>query len=153
MIQRPRFTILNNRLGDHGALDPFAARRNSRAGFTLLEVLVSIALLATAVALIFQLFSADLRAIAASEDYLSASLKANAAMREVLADEKLTEKSSTDRTKDGYRIDVSVSEAMKERTENLQVKLLEIVVTVTWAKGTQERAITLRTLKTVEKKI
>lgn len=124
-----------------------------KEGFTLLEVLVSVALLAMAVTVVLQLFSSDLRAISESEDYVAASNKANTVMREVLDDEKLTEKSSSERTDDGYRVDVSVVEAGKERTENLQVKLLEVTVTVAWAKGTKTKSLTLQTLKVVNKQI
>lgn len=125
----------------------------SRKGFTLLEVLLAVALLAIAVTVVLQLFSANLRAIAASEEHVSAAARANAAMREVLDDDNLTEKSWSERTEDGYRIDVNVTETLKERTENLQVKLLEVVVILNWTNGTKERAITLRTLKTVTKQV
>ena len=122
-------------------------------GFTLLEVLVAVALLALSVTVVLQLFSADLRAISASEDYVSAAAKANAKMREALDEEDLPEKSTSEMSDDGYRVDVSVSEAMKERTENLRVRLLEIVVTVSWEKGTKSRSITMRTMKTTGKKV
>ena len=42
-------------------------------GFTLIEVLVSVVLLGIAVAIVLQLFSANVRALATSEDYIYAS--------------------------------------------------------------------------------
>jgi prepilin-type N-terminal cleavage/methylation domain-containing protein len=48
----------------------------SNKGFTLLEILVALAILATAVTIIFQLFSAGLRNIAVSEDVVSAAVRA-----------------------------------------------------------------------------
>ncbi|HTR45640.1 MAG TPA: prepilin-type N-terminal cleavage/methylation domain-containing protein [Thermodesulfovibrionales bacterium] len=124
---------------------------NSKDGFTLLEVLVSVALLAMAVTIVLQLFSADLRAISASEDYVKASARANAAMRDVLDDDTLDVKSWGENTEDGYALNVGIEEVLKERTENLQVKVLEITLTVNWTQGSKTRSITLRTLKTVPK--
>jgi len=122
-------------------------------GFTLLEVLVAIAVLGIAVTLVLQLFSTDMRAIVASEDYVSAAAKAQAKMREVLDDDALTEKSSSEATDDGYRMDVSVTSVAKERTENLPVDLLDISLTVRWMNNAKERSLTLRTLKAVPKKV
>ena len=126
----------------------------NRKGFTLLEVLVATAILGIAVAVILQLFSADLRAISLSRDYVSASIKAEAKMKEILnSDEKISEKSFSETTDDGYRIDVSIAEALKERTENLQVKLLEINLTIRWLRGTKERSLTLSTMKVVKREV
>ena len=122
-------------------------------GFTLLEVLVAIAILGIAVTVVLQLFSANLRAISVSGDYVSAVTKAEAKMREILSDDKLSDKSLSETTDDGHRIDVSITDALKDRTENLQVRLLEINLTVHWTRGTKERSLTLRTLKVVEKQI
>jgi prepilin-type N-terminal cleavage/methylation domain-containing protein len=123
----------------------------SRLGFTLLEVLVSLSIVAIAVTVVLQLFSADLRAIAASDDYASAVLKAEVKMREVLDNEDLTETSWSEATPDGYRMDVSVSEVLKEKTNNLQVRLLAVGLTTRWFKGTKEKTLALRTIKIVSK--
>ncbi len=122
-------------------------------GFTLLEVLVAIAILGIAVTVVIQLFSANLRAISASGDYVSAVTKAEAKMSEILSDDKLSDKSLSETTDDGYRIDVSITDALKDRTENLQVRLLEINLTVRWMRGTKDKSITFRTMKVVEKEI
>ncbi len=124
-----------------------------RGGFTLLEVLVAIAILGIAVTVVLQLFSANLRAISVSGDYVSAATKAEAKMREILSDDKLSEKSSSETTDDGYRIDVSITDALKERTDNLQVRLLEIDLTVHWTRGTKERSLSLKTMKVVNKEV
>ena len=125
-------------------------RRGSK-GFTLLEVLVSLSIVAIAVTLVLQLFSADLRAIAASEDYAAAVVKAEAKMREVLDNEDLTETSWSETTPDGYRMDVSISDVLKEKTNNLQVRLVEVGLTTRWFKGTKEKMLSLRTMKILNK--
>lgn len=128
----------------------FDSRRN---GFTLLEVLVAMAILGIAITVVLQLFSADLRAISVSGDYVSAVTKAEAKMREILSDDGLSEESWGETTEDGYRIDVSISDALKERTDSLQVRILEIDLTVHWMRGTKEKSLTLKTMKVVNKEI
>jgi prepilin-type N-terminal cleavage/methylation domain-containing protein len=122
-------------------------------GFTLIEVLVSVVLLGIAVTIVLQLFSANVRAIATSEDYIYASAKAEAKMREVLENDEISEILFSEITDDGYRIDVSIAEVLHERTENLQVRLLEVVLTVSWTQGAHEKSLTVRTLKVLEKEI
>ena len=125
----------------------------SHEGFTLLEVLVAVAILGIAVTVVIQLFSANLRAIASSKEYIYASAKAEAKMREILDDEEISETSFAEITDDGYRVGVSIAEILNERTENLQVRLLEIDLTVYWTKGAHEKSLTLRTMKVIEKEI
>ena len=122
-------------------------------GFTLLEVLVAVALLGIAITVVLQLFSADLKAIAASEEYVSAAAKAEAKIREVQDNDVLSEGNTSELTNDGYRVDVSVASTLRERTDTLQVMLMDILVTVHWFKGTKERSLSLRTMKVVKKTI
>lgn len=121
------------------------------AGFTLLEVIVAIAILGIAITVVLQLFSANLRAISVSGDYVAAATRAEAKMREILSDDRLSEKYFSEATQEGYRIDVSITDVIKERTENLQVKLLEVDLTIHWIQGTKQKSMSLRTLKVVEK--
>jgi general secretion pathway protein I len=122
-------------------------------GFTLLEVLVALVLLSVALVAILQLFSINLRGIATSEDFAKAVMRAEATMRDVLDDDDIAEKSSSEITPDGYRIDVAITNAEEKRTENLPLKLLQISLTVHWKDGVKERALTLKTMKAVTKKI
>jgi general secretion pathway protein I len=121
------------------------------AGFTLLEVIVAIAILGIAISVVLQLFSANLRAISVSGDYVAAATRAEVKMREILSDDKLSEKSFSEATQEGYRIDVSIIDVLKERTENLRVKLLEVDLTIHWIQGTKQKSMSLRTFKVVEK--
>ncbi|OPY66498.1 MAG: hypothetical protein A4E62_02480 [Syntrophorhabdus sp. PtaU1.Bin002] len=126
---------------------------SSKQGFTLLEILVALAILATAVTIVFQLFSAGLRNIAASEDYVVATMKAEAKMREILSQRELTENSWIESTKDGYRYTVKVSKTLQEKTGSLPVDVLEVELSVSWIKGTKERVLQLKTLKIVNKQV
>lgn len=125
---------------------------NREKGFTLLEILVALALLAIAVTVVIQLFSANLKAIYSSEDYINATIKADSKLREVLSDDNLSERSWSEITDDGYTIYGDVYKTLKERTEDLNLDLLEIDLTVRWMVGSREKSITLRTMKVVSKK-
>ena len=134
-------------------MKPRCRDKHAEKGFTLIEVLVAVALLGIAVTVVIQLFSANLRAIASSEDYIYASARAEAMMREILDDDELSETSFSEITDDGYRMDVSIAEVLQDRTENLQVRVLEVVLAVYWTSGARERSMTLRTMKVLEKEI
>ncbi len=125
----------------------------SDMGFTLLETLVATSLLGIAIAVILQLFSANLHSISESGDYVAAATRAEVKMREVLDNSDLAEKSYSEVTDDGYRMDVSITEALKDRTENLQIRLFEIALTMHWTDGSKEKSMTLRSMKAVKKEI
>lgn len=122
-----------------------------RGGFTLLEVLVALAILAIAVTLVVQLFSANLRAVSRSGDMTAAAAKADIRLREVLAELSPTSASWSEVTGDGYRIDVAITEVLREKSESLPFKLLEVSLTVGWREGGREKSLVLKTLKTVER--
>lgn len=124
---------------------------SSCSGFTLLEVLVALSLLGIAVVAVIQLFSIDLRSISLSEDYVAGTLAAQSKMREVLSEDEIAEKTWKGVTDDGYQFEVSISKSLNERTEELQVRMYEITVTVSWTKGFKQRSMTLRTQKLVQK--
>jgi hypothetical protein len=106
-----------------------------------------------AIVVILQLFSANLRNISDSSDYVAAATRAEVKMRETLDNKSLQEKSYSEITNEGYRMDVAITETLKERTENLQVRLFEIALTVRWTKGTKGKSMTLRSVKVVRKEI
>jgi prepilin-type N-terminal cleavage/methylation domain-containing protein len=122
-------------------------------GFTLLEVLVGLSIMGIAVVVLFQIFSANLRAIAVSEDYVSAAVKAEARMSEVLDSDKLVENAWSEVTPEGYRLNIVITETLKERTELLPVRLLDVALTIYWKKGMHDKSMTLRTIKMAGRKI
>lgn len=124
-----------------------------RSGFTLLEVLVAVALLGIAITVVLQLFSANLQALSSSEDYVAAATRANIKLREVVDEEEIAESSWTEVSEEGYTMDVSITNALEDRTEKLQVALFEIALTVRWSKGARQRSLTLRTLKALPRQI
>jgi general secretion pathway protein I len=128
-------------------------RRRGQRGFTLLEVLVSLAIMAIAVTLVVQLFSANLRAVVRSGDVTSAAIRGDSRIREILTEPFPADKVWSEATEDGYRMDVVLSEVVKERTDNLPVRMMEIVLTVRWMEGMKEKSLNLKTVKMVDKAV
>lgn len=124
-----------------------------RGGFTLLEVMVSLALLGIALVVVLQLFSENIRSIGASEDYVAAVAKAEMLMRSVLDDDELGEKTVNGVTEDGYAYDVVITKSEDKKLEDLNRVLLDISLTLHWKKGSKEKSFALATMKTVPKKI
>lgn len=120
-------------------------------GFSLLEVLVALAVMAVAVTLVLQLSSANLRAIAGSGDLTSAALRGDSRIRELLAEPDLGEKAWSEATEDGYRMDIAVAEVLKERTDTLPVRLMEVALTIHWREGAGDKSLGFRTMKMVDK--
>ncbi|MGB5157434.1 type IV pilus modification PilV family protein [Desulfobacterium sp. N47] len=124
--------------------------QNSR-GFTLLEVLVALAIIAIAVTYIIQLFSVNLGSISASGKFVDAAMQAEEKMRQILDGDLSKEQLYTETTDDGCKMDIKIFEVLPERTQNLKVKLMEIDLTVFWNKGNKEKTLTLSTQKMVDK--
>ncbi len=124
-----------------------------KGGFTLLEVLVAFVLLVTTVTVILQLFSANIKALSRSEDYASAVVRAESKMREILDAETLSENTWTETSEDGYRFDISITNAYEERTRDLALKMLEIVLTTSWTQSGKNKSLTLNAMKTLRPQI
>ena len=125
-------------------------KRFSRQGFTLLEVLVALAILAMAVTLVLQLFSVNLRSITVSEDYLRAVTVADERMREISQAEDL-DQGSWDEVNGPYATRVVISEVLQEKTDALSMRLLQVELTLNWKKGLRSRSVTLTTARLVSK--
>jgi prepilin-type N-terminal cleavage/methylation domain-containing protein len=119
-------------------------------GFTLIEILVALTILASAVAVLFQLFATNLRTLSASEGSGTAALGATAVMRQVV-DQPLVEKSWSETTENGCRADITVAEVQKDKTESLNMKLMEVVIDFHWMQGATPRVLRLVTLKQTSK--
>ena len=122
-------------------------------GFTLLEILVAMAIMAIAVTLVLQLFSVNLRAVSFAGGMSSAAIRGEDRLREILAAPTLMESSWGEVSEDGYRLDISIAELLKERTDNLPVKLMEVSLTIYWIEGQKERSLNLKSQKMADKTV
>jgi len=120
-------------------------------GFTLLEILVALAVVSIAVTIVLQLFSANLRTVYRAQTMTAAAVRAEDRMREILSAPALVEKSWSEASEAGYRWDVSVTEVLKERTDNLPFRLMEIILTIRWSEGQKEKSFTLKSQKMTDK--
>lgn len=121
----------------------FSAYRQSR-GFSLLEVMVALAILGVAIVAIFQLFSTGLRATKKSDDYTKAIFYARSLLDEAYSISD-PEESSGSADLEGY-FDGSREVDMISSSDDGNVKLYEIIVKVTWPPSGK---LTLRGLRTV----
>jgi len=126
-------------------------RRSTISGFTLIEILVALTIIAFSVVYLVQLSSSNLRMISTSGDYTDAVVRAESKMREIVSRDSLEEKSWKEETDQGHQVDVSVSEELKERSENLPIKLLKIEMNFSWQEALKKKTLTLKTLKMVNK--
>jgi general secretion pathway protein I len=128
---------------------PCHGTRNRSSGFALLEVLVALVIVGLAMTAILELFSSNLRNVAASEDYVRASVKAETRLREILDGVDLAEHRWSEVTNDGYRVDVAVEPVHKDRAEIAALTLLRVDLTISWWQGIRQRSVRLQTLKLV----
>jgi len=129
----------------------FVGTKAGSRGFTLLEILVALAILAIAGTLVLQLFSANLRAVSLSGDWTAAAVRVDARLREILADMPPAAGAWTETTDDGYRMDVSVTEVLKDRTDTLPVRMMEVSLTIRWTRGGRERSLVVTSARIVDR--
>lgn len=111
-------------------------------GFTLVEVIVAIAIVGISLVLIMQLFSRGLRASRASCDYTRAVVHAKDKMEELMA----TPVEGSGEFEDGFRWETEV-EPYKE-LEEIGSNLLKIKVKVSWGDIQRgDRSVELESLK------
>lgn len=138
-------------------------------GFTLLEIMVSMAIMAIALVTIIQLFSGALRSARVSHDYSLAVMGAKEKMDEVLAVITLEEFDELEKSGEfesnmmkGYRWEISdadpytIPEGLREdiehamggrSVEDLPDGLYQIYVRVSWASGLHEKEVKFTTIK------
>lgn len=122
-----------------------------RKGFTILEIMVALVLIAVVVSSFIQLSSANLKNLASSDDQIDALIHANAKMREILDLEKIEDKSWNETDSDGYSYEITIAESLKDRTDSLAVKMEEITLKTSWSKNNKKKEVTLKTAKVISK--
>ena len=140
------------------------AGTGGESGFTLLEVMIALAIMGIGLGIVMQLFSGSLQAAYKSGKYTDATLLARQKMEEVLLKNELEEGWESGVFSDDFR-DFSWEVQIKPyqyadqpvkgqlgADNQVLIKMLQIEVKVSWEEGEKERRVSLLTLRTILKK-
>ena len=113
-------------------------------GFSLLEVMVALAILGISLVAIFQLFSLNLRSTQKAEDYSKAIFYARSMLDEAYSFVDPADASDSKEYENKYEVTRQVS--LKSESDDGKTKLYEITVAVVWAPSGNFRISGLRTV-------
>jgi len=121
-------------------------------GFTLVETLVAISILAISLVVLMQLFSGGLKSSRLSDDYTRGIFHAREKMDEILLAQDLTPGAIGGEFDDGFRwkaqaVQLDIAEA---RDIQLPFRTFTITVDVTWDAGGGEKRFTVSAVKMVK---
>ena len=124
-------------------------------GFTLLEVIIALAILGIGLTVIMELFSGGLRLGRVSEEYTKAMNYACLKMEEIAIQNTVTEGEDEGEFNDTYRWKVNVEKVDilpgdKGTEFKPPVEFYHVRVNITWTAGSKERSASLESYKTVK---
>ena len=125
-----------------------AEKKRQQSGFSLLETLVAITVLAISLTVILQLFSGSLNSVKLSEDYTKALVGCQGKMETLLLSNALEEGHTEGDFDDQFSWEANIErisyteDLEKENTEGL----FDISVRVRWKAGVQEKSVELNTI-------
>lgn len=124
-------------------------KKMSENGFSLLEVIVALAIMAMGFITVLQLFSGSIRSVSISEQYLKATTLAQSKMGELeMNNYRPSEFEGTFANEENYswQLDISpYTTTLNSEINNIQ--LSEVLLRVFWSEANQVRNIKLSTLK------
>lgn len=125
-----------------------ASRHRDTVGFTLIEVLVALVVLATAVVAILQLFGGGLRLVRAAGDHTGAAVLARAKLAELPPG--ALEESAVEGVEGTYRwarrvaLDPVLLPVAPDQPDAARLRLARISVEVRWSQSRRMELVTLR---------
>ena len=139
----------------HDTIKEAGTGKRRDAGFTLLEVIVALAILGIGVTVIMELFSGGLRLGRASQEYTRAMNFASLKMEEIAVRNTVEEGEDEGEFDDTFRWKVGVEKVdILPGDKGTEFKppadLYHVRVSVLWKSGTKERSASLETYKTVK---
>lgn len=142
-----RFSISTcNRGHETGRMSP-----DSRRGFTLIEILVAISILAISLVVILQLFSGGLKSSRLSDEYTRGIFHAREKMDEILLARELTEGVISGQFDDDFkwRAEARHLDIPEAKEVKLPLRAFNISVDVMWNSGLQEKRFSVSAIKLV----
>jgi len=129
--------------------------RNRKQGFTLIEVVVALAILGIGLTVIIELFSGGLRLARVSEEYSKALNYARFKMEEVMIKSALEEGTEEGEFNDTYRWEVGIKKmeilpVEENRDFKPPVELFQIKINVLWKSGSKTRSTSIVSFKTLK---
>jgi len=126
-----------------------------RGGFTLIEVVVALAILSVGLTVIIQLFAGGLRLARVSEEYTKAVNYTRIKMEELALKPKMEEGSEEGKFDETFRWQVGVKKVdllpMENKPElKLPVEFFQIQVKVIWKSGSKERSTSVESYRTIK---
>jgi len=126
-------------------------------GFTLIEIMVALAILGIALTIIMQLFSGGLCLARKSEDYSRAVFYGRQLLEEICLQKEISEREEAGKFEGDYtwKYEIKPYSVLIEKEENggkgknFSLKIFNVQVTVFWASGDKEKSLNFETLKTV----
>ena len=124
-----------------------------QCGFTLIEILVAVMILAISVVVILQLFSGGLKASRLSGDYTRAIFHAREKMDEILLQDQMMNEVLEGEFDDGYqwRVDIQYIEPDEEDKGKPVVDSFNIDVNINWFYGNKKKNFKISTIKIAKK--
>lgn len=122
------------------------------SGFTLLEVLVALAVFSISLLVVMEVFSVNLRNLSIADHQVQAAARATILMRQLVSD-RVSEGVSFGQTEEGFQYRVEVVRVFEERYRPIPAELLAITLTVSWSEGMRERSVSLVRYCMQERKI
>lgn len=124
-----------------------------KQGFTLIEVVIALAILGVGLTVIIELFSGGLRLGRASVEYTKAVNFARMKMEEIAIKPNIQEGTDEGEFDPTYRWQVEIKKmdllsAQKDRDLNPPVELFQVKVNVLWKSGSKERSAIFETYRT-----
>jgi general secretion pathway protein I len=118
-------------------------------GFALIETLVALTIAATTLAVLFQLFSTDLRSVERADAYAHATLLAESRLESIGVAEPLMAGTLAGRFDDRFSWSVAIERFAPDDDRAAQAKsvLFKVRVTVLWRDGHAGSAVSLDTLR------
>ncbi len=126
-------------------------------GFTLIDVVVAVAILGIALTVIIELFAGGLRLARVSKEYTKAVNYANSKMEEITSKQILEEGSTEGEFDETFRWRVTMNKlnllpVEKPWEVKPPIQFFKIRVDVLWKPGSQERSASVETFRTMKVK-